>query len=72
MGYFTKDKYYGNTEANDASVIRYFNWDNKTLCEVFGGDYFYIGKPDYIKRVEQRATAVIMARQLKKGVFHGI
>lgn len=60
---YTKDAYYKVEEENKVFVMR-------TPLSEYG--YCYLGKPDYIKRVEQHATAVIMARQLKKGVFHGI
>lgn len=60
---YTRDAYYKAEEENKVYVMR-------TPLSKYG--YSYLGKPEYIKRVEQRATAVIMARQLKKGVFHGI
>lgn len=55
---YTRDAYYKVEEENKVYVLK--------------TPYYYLGKPDYIKRVEQRTTAVIMTRQLKKGVFHGI
>ena len=33
------------------------------------GKYVYMGKPDYITRVENRTKAIIEMRQITKGVF---